>query len=342
MPEDETKNAYIYDAHIYATFEDQIYDEALNPVSEFTKRTGVPVILGECGAMYRDASPKKHITYYAINMVARAKAKGINCYWWDNGKMTEYGIFDRVDLKNSATEVSRALMRGLEVKGIEDNHVTEITDISSWVQGNIKPSSELVKKTTWSNYYMDYDGLGMEIPSDTQYVSVKLNAYNNAWEYIIQYCAFYDADNNFISLSAIKSAGGRCAIPENAKYVRVSIINLYHYSKKRSEANDFFHAGDLKLFISFNKANPDYGREYVIEPSSSTHKNTTVSNNGIVVEEDDTVSLPAAILEKKRTSSNTIKILHKSRREKHGDELQKLCRLKGRPSYRRWRQMRCL
>jgi len=314
VPADETNNAFIYDAHVYSTFEDQTYEEVLKPLVEFTDRTGAPVILGECGAMYKNATPKEHITYYAINMVSRAKNKGINCFWWDNGKLNEYGIFDRVNLKNSATEVSQALMKGLELKGIEGNHITEITDISTWIQGSISAAGEINKKTTWSNYVMDYDGLGMEIPSDVQYASVYLNTRNNAWEYIVQYCAFYDADNNFISLSAIKSTGGRCEIPETAKYFRVFIINRYHYSKKSSEANNYFHAGDLKLTISFNKEKPDCTSEYIVPQSISTHKTTAKSNNGIVIQNDETIPLPEEVKQKADGYYQTVRLEEDSNR----------------------------
>lgn len=77
---------------------------------------GVPVILGEFGAMNKEnlGSRVDWAKYY----VSKAAEKGIPCIWWDNGAFTgggeNFGLINRYDLTWKYPEIIDALMSGLQ------------------------------------------------------------------------------------------------------------------------------------------------------------------------------------------------------------------------------------
>ena len=75
-------------------------DTIMKRLKSFSDSRGVPVIIGEFGAMYKknDSAIAKYASYF----VDSAGSRGIKCFWWDNGKYNvegEYCIFDRKNLK---------------------------------------------------------------------------------------------------------------------------------------------------------------------------------------------------------------------------------------------------
>lgn len=92
-------------------------DNLVNSINDKFISKGIPVILGEFGAMNKNNNTAARVdwaTYY----VSKAKEKGIPCFWWDNGAFVGSGeLFGLID-RNSCTwkypEVVDALMKGLE------------------------------------------------------------------------------------------------------------------------------------------------------------------------------------------------------------------------------------
>jgi len=82
---------------------------------------GIPVIIGEMGAMNRDNLEAR--VAWAEFYTAYAKSKGIPCFWWDNGSYwvvsrrdwgweQTFGLLDRENIKIAHPEIVEALMRG--------------------------------------------------------------------------------------------------------------------------------------------------------------------------------------------------------------------------------------
>lgn len=78
---------------------------------------GIPVILGEFGAMNKNENTAARVdwaTYY----ISKATEKGIPCFWWDNGAFNgsgeNFGLIDRSTQTWKYPEIVDALMKGLE------------------------------------------------------------------------------------------------------------------------------------------------------------------------------------------------------------------------------------
>jgi len=82
---------------------------------------GIPVIIGEMGAINRDNIEAR--TEWSEFYTAYAKSKGITCFWWDNGSYwvlrrrdwgweQTFGLLDRENFKIAHPEIVDALLRG--------------------------------------------------------------------------------------------------------------------------------------------------------------------------------------------------------------------------------------
>jgi endoglucanase len=77
---------------------------------------GIPVMIGEFGAMNRNNVEAR--AEWAEYYVGQAKAKGIPCFWWDNGNTTGsgelFGLLNRSTHNFDYPEIVNALMKGTE------------------------------------------------------------------------------------------------------------------------------------------------------------------------------------------------------------------------------------
>jgi endoglucanase len=77
---------------------------------------GIPVILGEFGAMNKNNTADR--AEWAEFYVGSAKSKGIPCIWWDNGATSGdgelFGLLDRRANNFTYPEIVEALMRGTQ------------------------------------------------------------------------------------------------------------------------------------------------------------------------------------------------------------------------------------
>ena len=119
LPSDRTSGHLICEVHVYApwgftgtaasvtwTPVHSDFGEAdineirniMNTLDSFSKRIGVPVIIGECGAEFKGNDGE--IAKYASCLLDEASSKGIKIFWWDNGDFRTsgeggYAIFNR-------------------------------------------------------------------------------------------------------------------------------------------------------------------------------------------------------------------------------------------------------
>lgn len=92
-------------------------DNLMNNIYTKFIANGIPVILGEFGAMNKKENVIARVAwgnYY----VSKAKEKGIPCIWWDNGAFYGtgelFGLLDRFFYKWQSPELIEALMKGIE------------------------------------------------------------------------------------------------------------------------------------------------------------------------------------------------------------------------------------
>jgi endoglucanase len=78
---------------------------------------GIPVILGEFGAMDKNNNTKSRVAW-AEYYVKKAKEIGVPCIWWDNGDFVGdgelFGLLDRFNSTWKYPEMVKALMKGLQ------------------------------------------------------------------------------------------------------------------------------------------------------------------------------------------------------------------------------------
>ena len=132
VPKDTVENKLVVEVHTYSPqsfcFSDDLtdttwgteadksnIDNVIKRVDEKFISNGIPVIIGEFGAVYKNNDSDR--AAYCEYMVTQAKTKGIKCIYWDNGK-TEvattgkdtYGLFDRYTYEQTHSEVIEALV----------------------------------------------------------------------------------------------------------------------------------------------------------------------------------------------------------------------------------------
>lgn len=93
MPNDEANNKIILVLHDYSSTRSGI-DQMMSNIKKYCTDKQIPVILDEFGTKKENMGENERInivSYY----VSSARKLGITCFWWDNGKDTDYRIFDR-------------------------------------------------------------------------------------------------------------------------------------------------------------------------------------------------------------------------------------------------------
>ncbi|MBR5288483.1 MAG: glycoside hydrolase family 5 protein [Clostridia bacterium] len=132
VPEDTADNRIIISAHAYTPYSFALEmpgtrsfsaisasqtREIANFMNDLYKKfvaNGIPVVIGEFGAMEKDGNLQDRVEFAAY-YVAAASARGFACCWWDNnifsGSGERFGLFDRKNLSWPAPELVEALMK---------------------------------------------------------------------------------------------------------------------------------------------------------------------------------------------------------------------------------------
>lgn len=88
-------------------------DNLMNSLYRKFVSQGIPVVIGEYGAINRDDNTQDRVEYYAY-YTAAARANGITCCVWDNGSFSYgelFGILQRSDNKWLFEETVEAMLR---------------------------------------------------------------------------------------------------------------------------------------------------------------------------------------------------------------------------------------
>ena len=88
-------------------------DNFMSMLNELFVSKGIPVIIGEFGAMNKENEDERveWATYY----LTKAKEAGVPCIWWDNnvysGDGEKFGLLDRRNLEYPYPELLKAMMK---------------------------------------------------------------------------------------------------------------------------------------------------------------------------------------------------------------------------------------
>ncbi|MDR0443159.1 MAG: glycoside hydrolase family 5 protein [Treponema sp.] len=135
IPTDSAKNCIIVSIHSYSPYNFALNtNAAYNTWNEsgsnktditsgidrahtaFTSGKGIPVIIGEFGAMNKNNDDARAL--WAEFYVKHAKTKGMPCFWWDNAHFTgdgeKFGLLNRTNNSFTYPKIVEGLMDGLK------------------------------------------------------------------------------------------------------------------------------------------------------------------------------------------------------------------------------------
>ena len=134
LPEDPAENRIIVSAHAYTPYHFalempgtdsfSLATSQKNDITGFLDRLyrkyvsrGVPVLIGEFGAMEKNGNLQDRVDWAAF-YVAAARSRGITCCWWDNnvfeGNGERFGLFNRTTGECALPEILEAIMKYCE------------------------------------------------------------------------------------------------------------------------------------------------------------------------------------------------------------------------------------
>ncbi len=135
LPKDSAKDRIILSVHAYIPYDFALEEPGISSFSlanegqkeeitwmldslydRYVSR-GIPVLMGEFGAMEKDGNLQARVDWLAW-YVANARARGITCCWWDNhifkGNGEHFGLFDRKTAVCEIPELAETFMRYCE------------------------------------------------------------------------------------------------------------------------------------------------------------------------------------------------------------------------------------
>ena len=121
LPTDSANGALMVEVHSYTpyyftapehptekTWDEGSVQQTIRSVATTFHAQGVPVIIGEFGAVDKDNTQTR--VDWVNFFVTTAKDLKVKCIWWDNGITKEFGIIDRNNLTQSQPEICKALI----------------------------------------------------------------------------------------------------------------------------------------------------------------------------------------------------------------------------------------
>ena len=196
MPKDTIDNKLIVEAHIYQPFyftstvspdviewENNKYnlESQLNNMRDNFVKKGIPVIIGEFGAVDKEGNTRQRETWLQY-YIDTCQKYGIKCFWWDNGNVAEYQIMNRVSLEITEPVLVDIMMT--EANG--GDYVFE--DTADDVQVVVTGTNLCTNRSNWSHYINTGNGAAgtVEILDNGASLSVDSPG-GNTWDAQLSY-----------------------------------------------------------------------------------------------------------------------------------------------------------
>lgn len=247
-PVDPIENGIIWQIHDYTILFDQYLD--LSDYNYFIEHD-MPLIVGEFGTLAGTATSltEELRIMHAQNFVARCKAIGVKCLWWDDensGNLSGYTLMDRANVQwtSIGAPIVEALMRGVAGTPINIDYTLnqEMNDWDTYYEYKAINSNGAVYKDNdrsgaVTKNFIDITGLS--------YFGVSLPVHIG---YTVNCVALYD-DNNALVKYQKGGTSTAVLIPVGAATkAKFYVNNPWGY---RSETNlkDDIANGDLSIVI---------------------------------------------------------------------------------------------
>jgi len=126
-------------------------DGVMNAISNFSSQTGLPVIIGECGAEYKNNDDA--IASYFSYFIKAAADKGIKCFIWDNGTYGTgsseggYAIVDRSSL-TWKTNIVSAIVNNSSSTPLNLQEPSETIETTEVTEASSESSQETISEVT--------------------------------------------------------------------------------------------------------------------------------------------------------------------------------------------------
>ena len=195
LPTDTVANKLIVEAHIYQPFyftshvspdviewanNKYTLESQLNNMRNTFVKKGIPVIIGEFGAVDKNGNTRQRETWLRF-YIDTCYNYGMKCFWWDNGNAAEYEIMNRRTL-----EITEPAL--VEIMMTEANGGTYVFEPLAEEPKNVVGENMCASMSNWS-YYINgnsgADGFG-NILNNGAHLSVDKPG-TNTWDAQLSY-----------------------------------------------------------------------------------------------------------------------------------------------------------
>lgn len=241
-PVDTIKNGIIWQVHDYSRYFNQELD--LSNYKYFTERN-MPVIVGEFGTKPAHL-PFEIRLMHLQNFIARTKAMGIKCIWWDDDG--GYEIMNRANATWYDNKYVESFQEGYKGKAIETTYLSE-QEINNAEDYSYKIISE---DSASQGTLIDYDNGAITnteaIPVTGKYVYVNLPKANG---YRLKCVALYDDNDKCLSVVSTSLTDTTMMVVEigKATKVRYSIYNPWGKVEKNKFDDSLKDKKDLSITV---------------------------------------------------------------------------------------------
>lgn len=245
-PSDVVENGFMVQLHTYQLSWCQDLEPYLTTVSDFFSAKHIPVMIGEF-ATNNTRMPESLIPVYTKNFISRAKAHGIKCFWWDDGKT--YKLLNRSELTWYSEETVNALNNGLTETTSDVTYNAEKTVAYSECVYKLLSTDEGSEGTLVDN--SDWGFLTLKTAlniSDSNIIDIDMPYHDG---YRIRSVAAYDANGNCILANNYKSSNFTRVIlanPGDYASIRVCVFNPWGY-RSQEQFKTAMETNQLGIYI---------------------------------------------------------------------------------------------
>lgn len=165
LPTDTVANKLIVEAHIYQPFyftshvspdviewanNKYTLESQLNNMRNTFVKKGIPVIIGEFGAVDKNGNTRQRETWLRF-YIDTCYNYGMKCFWWDNGNAAEYEIMNRRTL-----EITEPTL--VEIMMTEANGGTYVFEPLTEEPKNVVGENMCASMSNWSYYINGNNG----------------------------------------------------------------------------------------------------------------------------------------------------------------------------------------
>lgn len=262
MPKDVVRNKIIVEIHDYNTRFDQSLEESFTKADEFSKRIGVPLIIGEFASNVKYAFPE-YRTYHIQNFVARFRAHGMAGCYWDDGNLGNFGLISRRKNDSTYGQMNITMLNALR-NPVKYETLGKVTfdKYSQFQYVSMTDSAAIVPNDSWCvGKYCSVSLLKhITVTHGCHYMYFTVDAENDAHDYVVKKYAFYDKNMCLVKINNYKTQGANtimCEVPIGAAYMNISLSKRWGECHTTAAGyQKYFDNGDISVGVTFLDRDP--------------------------------------------------------------------------------------